>query len=114
MKAILFALFVGLLMVGCGEPESNAIEQHSLEKRGPKGEERYYEPNEETPYTGWAKEMWRNGQMKTLSQYIDGNLEGLVTSWYENGQKNEEKNYKAGKQDGLTTSWYENGQKNEE
>ena len=175
MKATLFALFVALLMVGCGgeakKPaedmtESNqssaetppaktaqvakidlddketldgiiaeAIDWDGLQYRGKKGERLPYAPNEQTPYTGWEKWMYDNGQIRKLAQikdgkrhglwttwnengqkklegnYKDGQLDGLFTSWYENGQKKVERNYKDGKMDGLYTNWYENGQK---
>ena len=96
MKNTLFAFFIALLMVGCGSPESNAIDEHTLESRRPKGEERYYEQDEEKPFTGWSKEVWRNGQLKSLMQYIDGNPHGLATKWYENGQKEGELTVKDG------------------
>ena len=169
MKAIPFALFVGLLLVGCeqssthsdpvdspkaidlddptidlDEPETRdkiiaeAIDVNTLQKRGKKGEELYYAPNQQTPHTGWVKEMYDNGQIARLAQYKDGKQDGLTmgwfengqkwyeenfkddmwhglqTMWYENGQKKKEGNYKEGKEDGLHTSWYENGQKTEE
>ena len=28
----------------------------------------FYAPNEQIPFTGWAKEMWGNGQVKVLVQ----------------------------------------------
>ena len=125
MKATLFALFGGLLMVGCGEssqpsedvdmtdtaPKKDAIETavdyDDLEDRnGVK-----YLPNKETPLTGRAESFYDNGQKKLEANYKDGKEVGLTTSWYENGQKAEEENYKDGKKDGLYTIWRENGQK---
>ena len=80
MKAILFALFVGLLMVGCEEEThyspplteeethyspplteevvktiAEAIDMNMLQRRGKKGEELYYAHNEQTHYTGWSE-----------------------------------------------------------
>ena len=108
MKAILFALFVALLMVGCGTPDlddketrdkiiAEAIDGDTLQERGKDGEKLAYAPNQETPYTGWAKEMYDNGQIEMLAQIKDGKKDGLLTSWYENGQKRWERNYKDGK-----------------
>ena len=163
MKARLIALFVALLLVGCGEspydstkstessksidlddPEAldkiiaEAIEKDKLQLRGKEGEELHYALNEQTPYTGWVKTMWGDGQVKTLVQKKDGKKDGLATSWhknrqkkfsvnfkdgkrvglatgwYDNGQKGAEGNYKDGKEDGLWTEWYENGQKSSE
>lgn len=103
----------------------------------------YYSPNEEKPnsgllYSGWGKEMYANGKVCRLGQFIDGKKEGiwaewyydgqqemqsiikkgkkngLHTTWFENGQKRLEANYKAGKKDGLSTEWYENARKKSE
>jgi hypothetical protein len=121
VKAILFALFVGLLMVGCGSPElddketlesihAEAIDGDKLQKRGEKGEELYYAPNQQTSYTGWAKWMYGNGQISYLNQYKDGKTDGLSTEWYKNGQKRRERTYKDG--DLMTiVDWKPNGEK---
>jgi antitoxin component YwqK of YwqJK toxin-antitoxin module len=125
MKKLLAAMFVGLLMVGCGEPDlddketldgiiASAIDVKKLQERGQKGEELNYAPNEQTPYTGWVKEMYDNGQIKMLAQVKDGKLEGSETWWHRNGQKRWETTYKDGEKHGLATGWYENGQKGAE
>ena len=124
MKATLFALFVGLLMVGCGEKThyspplteeevkiiAEAIDVNTLQKRGKKGEELAYAPNEQTPYTGWAKGMRDNGRVESLDQYKDGKREGLETWWYESGQEKQEINYKDGKPISAE-AWKPNGKK---
>jgi hypothetical protein len=111
MKATLFALFVALFMVGCGGPDldgpetldgiiAEAIDVEALQKRGARGEELYYAPNEQTLYTGWSKEMHDNGQISMLAQFKDGEFDGLPTWWYPNGQKKTEANFKDGNVDG--------------
>ncbi len=142
MKKLLVAMFVALLMTGCGgdtkkpggdSPESNqssgevakidlddpetrkriiaeAIGGDKLQ-RGKEGGEIDYAPNEQTPYSGWTKEMHSNGQIESLVQYKDGKRDGLDASWYENGQKQWEGNYKDGKRNGLDAGWYSNEQK---
>ena len=163
MKELLYVFSIALLIVGCGEspydsikstessksidlddPEAldkiiaEAIDKDKLQLRGKEGEELDYAPNGQTPYTGWVKTMWGDGQVKTLIQRKDGKKDGLATSWhenrqkkfsvnfkdgkrvglangwYDNGQKGAEGNYKDGKEDGLWTEWYENGQKHME
>ena len=122
MKVTLFALVVGLLMVGCGsldvdDPETldkilaEAIDEDKLRVRGKEGEELYYAPNKHTPYTGWSKIIYENGQVEVLSQLKDGKLDGLYTRWYDNGQKSSERNYKDGKKDGRSINWEWNGHK---
>jgi hypothetical protein len=115
MKMLLAAMFVALLMVGCGEdtkkpagdsPESNAslvetppaktaevggidlddnetrnriiaeaifyFQLRKLEKEGP---ELWYAPNQQTPYSGWAKMYHgrKKEQVRMLRQYREVN-----------------------------------------
>ena len=121
MKKLLAAMLVALLMAGCGGPDlddketldkiiAEAIDGNTLQGRGKEGEVLAYAPNQQTPYTGWAKEMYDNGQVRELSQYKDGKADGLGIEWYEIGQKEWEHTNKDGK---LVTAvaWKPNGEK---
>ena len=136
MKKLLAAMFVALLMVGCGEEDdprrghspntylddketrnriiAEAIDGDTLQMRGKEGEELYYAPNEQTPYTGWVKGMslFDNGQVWYIVQYKDGKMDGLMNRWHKNGQKSAEVNFKAGNPDGLFISYNEDGSEN--
>ena len=125
MRISLLLILPVLLVVGCGSPKlddpktlddiiAEAIDEDKLQKRGKEGEELCYSPNAQTPYSGWAKSIYENGQVKQLRQLKDGKLEGLQTFWYEHGQKEVEENLKDGKVDGLVTVWNEHGQKKTE
>jgi len=119
-NSILFAVLV--LLGGCGKPNlddaetldkilAEAIDKEKLQGRVGEGEKLLYALNEQTPFTGWAKNMYNNGQVESLANWKDGKPNGLYTGWYENGQKKEEGNYKDDKKDGQQTAWHENGQK---
>ena len=126
MKKLLAAMFVALLMVGCETAKlakidlddpttldkiiAAAIDDDKLQERGEKGEELYYAPNQQTPYTGSAKYMHDNGRIRSLVQCIDGKFHGLWIRWYDNGQKKSEMTWKDGK---LVTAvaWKRNGNK---
>ena len=85
MKPEMLLALVSLLSVGCqvvkvgqvdlhdpkarDEIISGAIEEGKLQKRGKKGEELYYAPGHDAPYTGWAKIVYENGQVE--EQAID-------------------------------------------
>ena len=104
MKKLLTAMFVALLMVGCGEQALNAqtsknepglsidlddnetlegiiaeaIDVKTLRIRDNKeGEKLAHAPNQETPYTGWAKGIHANGQTEFLSTSLQ--IEDLRT-----------------------------------
>jgi len=49
-----------------------AFDWGKLEERGKKGEELYYAPNQQTPYSGWAKYMHDNGRIRSLVHCMDG------------------------------------------
>ena len=102
MKATLFALFVGLLMVGCGE---DIVDGLKLEDRNGVT----YLQNEETPFTGRARIFNENGLIEEKN-FKDGKQDGLTTHWYENGQKCSERNYKDNKLMS-TVVWKPNGEK---
>ena len=68
---------------------------------GSTGNQLYYLPNQEVPFTGKAVDYWPDGHMKTEISYKEGKRHGPKTHWYENGQKLSEINYMNGKHDGL-------------
>ena len=84
MKKLLTAMFVALLMVGCGEKEII----------------------QDGPYT----EYYGNGQKEFEGSYKDGKEDGPSTWWYSNGQKSLEWSYKDGKPVTLV-GWKPNGEK---
>ena len=122
-------MFVALLMVGCeaakvgrmdlDDPETfnkfaaEAINDKKLQRRGKEGEALYYVRNQQTPYTGWAKGMRKNGQIRRLDQYKDGKKDGLVQVWYQNRQKRSEAKWKDGKLVTIVV-WKPNGEKRPE
>jgi hypothetical protein len=87
-----------------------AFDGSKLQRRGKEGKELIYASNEQTPYTGCAKWMHDNGQIKNLIQLKDGKPDGLAAAWYENRQMKMEEIFKDGK---LVTavSWKPNGEK---
>ena len=128
MKATLFALFLGLLMVGCGESSNpsggvdmtdTAPKKDAIETAVDRSKLQYrngfcYLRNEETPFTGRGASFYDNGQKRLESTFKEAKQYGPYIAWYENGQKKYEGNVKDGKKDGLTTVWYESGKKKRE
>jgi len=90
MKAALLALFIALLMGGCGE---DVVDGSKLQNRN----RVTYLPNEETLFTGQAESFHVNGQKREEGYLKDGKRVGFYTFWYENGQKKTESNFKDGK-----------------
>ena len=108
MKAILVSLLVvSFSLLGV---ESKEVSIKSLQKRGENGNQLYYLPNQEVPFTGKAVANWPNGQKMTEISYKDGKWHGLKAHWFESGRKLSEINYKHGKYHGPLNMWYENGQ----
>jgi antitoxin component YwqK of YwqJK toxin-antitoxin module len=61
----------------------------------------YYTGDSPTPFTGNAVSFFENGQLKSKTNYKDGNIVGLTVSYYENGNLRSQLNYKDGKRDGF-------------
>ena len=107
-KIIVSFLVTSLSLLGT---EDKQVTIKSLQKRGEDGNQLYYLPNQEVPFTGKAVDYWPSGQKMTEISYKDGKLHGLKSDWYYNGQKLMEINYKHGKFHGLWTDWNMNGTK---
>jgi hypothetical protein len=137
MKKLLAAMFVALLMVGCGE---NVVDLDDPETLDEIIAEAIVFDQVTNDYTGWAKKIYYfgsandpntglpqrgGGQISDLVQFKDGNVngvevreinykngnvDGLWTTWYENGQKRSEHNYKDGKK-WTAVHWKPNGEK---
>mgnify|MGYP006104416711 FL=1 len=124
MKAILFALFVGLLMVGCGEsPEEKA--KAIAESIGLDDYRIIAEAIDEKKLSSAELGSDLNGSgggdffyiEGTQAVYIDGKhpvYSGWSKSVESNGQIRALSRYKDGKKDGLWRRWYPSGQKESE
>jgi hypothetical protein len=120
---IAFLILMIALVVGCGKAPDlsnketmaeildQAIELEKIQYRGKRGEELRYAPNETAPYTGWAKEMYPDGQVAKLFHFEDGKMDGIQNEWEKNGQKSYEVNFKDNIEAGRVTIWWGNGQK---
>jgi len=62
-----------------------------------------------TPYTGWAKTTYQNGQLNLLYYHKLGKVAGTGGKWYPSGKKEIQIHCENGKLHGPYTRWYENG-----
>ncbi|MEC8243480.1 MAG: toxin-antitoxin system YwqK family antitoxin [Verrucomicrobiota bacterium] len=142
VKILFYFLSIGLFIAGYVNSESkpdltdtapkkdrmkDAVEWSKLQNRN--GDT--YIPNTDKPYSGWAKQIYDNGQVKVLAEFTDGTATRLK-QWQENGIPRWDIGYSKGRislsdvpledwrdsnsslQHGLMTSWRENGQKEKE
>ena len=118
MKAILIALFVALLMVGCGESsqpsedvdttdtETKVVPLLLLWKKNDNNQTLYGT----SIFTGLGVSLRNNGTKICEVNYKNGRIDGPSIGWYENGRKRFESNYKDGKlMEAL--SWKPNGER---
>ncbi|MDR1835278.1 MAG: toxin-antitoxin system YwqK family antitoxin [Fusobacteriaceae bacterium] len=84
---------------------------------------RLWYPNGQSFYEMYAKagkleevsRTWfQNGQLQFEENYKDGLYHGKRTAWFENGVKQSEENYKNGQKDGTWKEWYPSGKLKEE
>ncbi|EHI78618.1 hypothetical protein HMPREF9093_01138 [Fusobacterium sp. oral taxon 370 str. F0437] len=59
---------------------------------------------------GTGKQYYPSGKLKSTAIFTDGLLNGKSIGYYENGNLKYEENYKDGKLDGLIKEYYENGE----
>ena len=83
-KIITFFFVVSLSLLGA---ENKQVAIKSLQKRGELGNQHYYLPNQDVPFTGKAVAKWSNGQKMTEISYKDGKRHGLKAHWYKSGKK---------------------------
>jgi hypothetical protein len=99
----------GEACANCSHPIADSVRAY---KDGLSDEILANAPNQQTPYTGWAKDMdlHYNGQINMLTQFKDGKKDGMSIWRFKNGQKWREQTYKDGK---LWTAvkWKPNGEK---
>ena len=129
MKASLFALFVALLMVGCGgeakKPAEDMTESNQSSAKNPPAKSLQVAKidldDRETRDKIIAEAIERDKLQKQGTkgeELYAPNDQAAYTGWvklmYPNGQIMILGQIKNGKQDGLVTKWYENGQKRQE
>ena len=129
MKASLFALFVALLMVGCGgeakKPAEDMTESNQSSAKKPPAKSLQVAKidldDRETRDKIIAEAIERDKLQKQGTkgeELYAPNDQAAYTGWvklmYPNGQIMILGQIKNGKQDGLVTKWYENGQKRQE
>ena len=129
MKPSLFALFVALLMVGCGgeakKPAEDMTESNQSSAKKPPAKSLQVAKidldDRETRDKIIAEAIERDKLQKQGTkgeELYAPNDQAAYTGWvklmYPNGQIMILGQIKDGKQDGLVTKWYENGQKRQE
>ncbi len=88
---------------------AEATNADELQERNVEGERLFFAPSQQTPYSGWAKAMWSNDQVKFLKSFRGGKHHGQGVLWHKNGQKISEYSFKGGKRDGLFRTWMSDG-----
>jgi antitoxin component YwqK of YwqJK toxin-antitoxin module len=61
-------------------------------------------------YTGWIVTYGKNGNLRGVCRFVNGELDGPAIQWHENGNKLRQEFYENGVAKGWYLEWYENGQ----
>jgi TonB family protein len=67
-------------------------------------------PDKKFVQNGVSMTWYKNGQLQSQGNFINGKQAGKMQTWHENGNLKSEMSYKDGKNEGKSLSWYENGQ----
>lgn len=68
------------------------------------------EPGTGTPFTGIARESYKDGKPKAEYPCRNGKFHGTVKEWHPNGKSLAETEFKNGERTGLNREWTESGQ----
>lgn len=60
-------------------------------------------------FTGWAYELYPEGELMRASKYLKGQQHGLSLLWYPDGLPQMSANYRHGALHGRFLGWYQNG-----
>jgi hypothetical protein len=75
------------------------------------GSRQWYEnTGESSALQGLVQEWYENGQLKSETNYYNGEREGPSRYWYESGALQAESGFTDGRLQGLSRYWFENGQ----
>ena len=111
-KTLLQLLFVGLILFFYKENLIAQIPIDALVEDKNEMTDNYYGSFkfEGKAYTGNGIAYHKNGKIKTLKGFKNGQYHGMWTEWYPNGNRKFQGNRIKNKGHGLTKWWYENGQ----
>lgn len=62
------------------------------------------------PFTGLARDLFKNGQPKGEYPFKEGRLHGIIREWWDNGQLSTETHFENGQRHGLNRYWSKSGQ----
>ncbi|HEY2573632.1 MAG TPA: hypothetical protein VGH65_06175 [Verrucomicrobiaceae bacterium] len=68
------------------------------------------EPVSNTPFTGIARDFYKDGKLKAEYPCKNGMFHGTVKEWHPNGQKLAETEFKEGERTGPNREWKDTGQ----
>jgi len=69
----------------------------------------YTDPDTSQPFTGIAKDTYKDGKPKAEYPFKNGLIEGTVREWWPNGQKSAETEFQKGERVGKNTEWTQTG-----
>lgn len=102
--AIFGSLAAAIMLGSCGKPKELPYRQLGYH------DGILTEPGTGTPFTGIAKDSYKDGSRKAEYPCRDGRFHGTVKEWHANGQPLAETEFKNGERTGLNREWTEAGQ----
>jgi len=99
-------LLTGLvsMLASCGKPKELPYKQLGYH------EGILTEPGTEAPFSGIARDSYKDGKPKAEYPCRNGKFHGTVKEWHANGQKLAETEFRDGERTGLNREWTDSGQ----
>ncbi len=101
---IITSLAAALCLSSCGKPKELSYKQLGYQGGI------LTEPGTSTPFTGIAKETYKDGKPKAEYPCRKGKFHGTVKEWHANGKPLAETEFRDGERTGINREWTEDGQ----
>jgi antitoxin component YwqK of YwqJK toxin-antitoxin module len=103
-RHVIFGLLTAaILLASCGKPRELPYSQLGYRDCV------LTEPGTGAPFTGIAKDSYKDGRPKAEYPCRNGRFHGTVKEWHANGQRLAETEFKNGERTGLNREWTEAG-----
>lgn len=102
-RFILISLVVASCLCSCGKPRELTYKELGYR------DGIFIEPGTDKPFTGIARDSYKDGKSKAEYPCKNGKFHGTVMEWHPNGKQLAETEFKNGERTGLNREWTEDG-----
>ena len=103
LRRVILVLVAGLTLSSCGKPKELAYSKLGY------NDGVLTDPETSRPFTGIARDVYKDGKPKAEYPIKDGKFHGLVREWHPNGKLSSETEFTDGEHNGTNKEWTADG-----